>query len=112
MEPILVKYRNETFDISSFIHKHPGGMNTLKGLENSDITSRILKDPPHSEAAMHLMNEYKVYDSSFVNNNNEGEQIQADSNMEVSMLLFRSYLKDLKRACYVKLRKSPREDVV
>lgn len=87
MKPILVKYRNETYDISSFVHKHPGGMNTLKGLEDSDMTSRFLKGPPHSDAAMYLMNEYKVPDSTYVNNNNEGEQTKMDVSMEVSVFL-------------------------
>lgn len=84
MKPILVKYRNETFDISNFIHKHPGGINTLKGLEGSDMTSRFLKGPPHSDAAMYLMKEYKVSDLEHVNNNNEGEKTQLDDSMEVS----------------------------
>ncbi|KAL5289125.1 FA2H family protein [Megaselia abdita] len=82
MQPILVKYRNETFDISSLINKHPGGINTLKGLENTDMTSRFLKGPPHSDAAMYLMNEYKVSDPAHLNNNNEGEIIQKDVSME------------------------------
>lgn len=88
MKPILVKYRNETYDISSFIHKHPGGVKTLKGLEKSDMTSRFLKGPPHSDAAIYLMNEYKVRDSTNLENNNEGERLEIDDSMEVSFFFF------------------------
>lgn len=58
-EKFIVRYRNETYDITNFLHKHPGGVNTLKGLENSDMTERFMKAPPHSDAAMYLMKEYK-----------------------------------------------------
>lgn len=56
----IVKYRKNYYDISEFLHKHPGGINTLKGLQNSDMTSRFMKAPPHSDAAMYLMQEYKM----------------------------------------------------
>lgn len=88
MKPILVKYKNETIDISSFIHKHPGGMNTLRGLENSDLTSLLIKGTPHSDAAIYLISEYKVYDSLDANNNNECVQTQTDLSMEVSVLIY------------------------
>ena len=80
-KPFIVKYRNETYDISKFVDKHPGGINTLKGLENADMTSRFLKGPPHSDAAMYLMKEYRLEN---VNNNNIGET-KLDESMEVSM---------------------------
>ncbi|XP_055390431.1 uncharacterized protein LOC129619280 isoform X2 [Condylostylus longicornis] len=58
---IIIKYRNNNYDITEFIHKHPGGINTLKGITaNTDITKRFLNAPPHSDAAMYLMNEYKI----------------------------------------------------
>ena len=56
----IVKYRKNYYDISEFLHKHPGGINTLKGLQNNDMTSRFMKAPPHSDAAMYLMQEYKM----------------------------------------------------
>ncbi|XP_032589792.1 dihydroceramide fatty acyl 2-hydroxylase FAH2 [Drosophila grimshawi] len=55
-----VKYRQEYYDLSNFMHKHPGGINTLKGLNQTDMTARFLKAPPHSDAAMYLMREYKI----------------------------------------------------
>lgn len=59
-EQILVHFKNELYDISEFAHKHPGGTNTLKGLNNNDMDERFAKGPPHSDAAMYLMKEYKV----------------------------------------------------
>lgn len=56
----IVKYRKNYYDISDFLHKHPGGINTLKGLQNADMTGRFMKAPPHSDAAMYLMQEYKI----------------------------------------------------
>ncbi|EDW32301.1 GL11561 [Drosophila persimilis] len=44
----IVKYRQEYYDLSEFMHKHP------------DMTARFMKAPPHSDAAMYLMKEYKV----------------------------------------------------
>lgn len=84
-----MKYRNEVYEISKFISKHPGGINTLKGLENSDMTSRFLKGPPHSDAAMYLMKEYKIKkDESIIDNNNLGEKPNTDDSMEVSFLKY------------------------
>lgn len=63
-EKLLVHFKNELYDISGFAHKHPGGTNTLKGLNNMDMDERFLKGPPHSDAAMYLMKEYKVKNGS------------------------------------------------
>ncbi|XP_064552100.1 uncharacterized protein Fa2h [Drosophila montana] len=56
----IVKYRQQYYDLSEFMHKHPGGISSLKGLSQTDMTSRFMKAPPHSDAAMYLMREYKV----------------------------------------------------
>lgn len=56
----VVKYRQQFYDLTNFMHKHPGGINTLKGLNETDITTRFMKAPPHSDAAMYLMREYKI----------------------------------------------------
>lgn len=56
----IVKYRQQYYDLSNFIYKHPGGVNTLKGLNQTDMTARFLKAPPHSEEAMYLMREYRI----------------------------------------------------
>jgi len=59
-DQFIVKYRQQYYDLSRFLHKHPGGINTLKGLNSGDMTARFLKAPPHSDAAMYLMREYKI----------------------------------------------------
>lgn len=56
----LVKYKNETFDLHKFLHKHPGGVRTLASLRGCDLTKLMSQDPMHSRAAFYLMQEYKV----------------------------------------------------
>lgn len=63
----IVKYRQQYYDLSNFIDKHPGGVNTLKGLNQTDMTARFLKAPPHSDAAMYLMREYKIDGQDYEN---------------------------------------------
>lgn len=55
-----VQYKNETYDLQRFLRKHPGGIGTLSGLRNRDLTNIMSKDPVHSDAAFYLMKEYKV----------------------------------------------------
>lgn len=59
----LVRYRNGLYDLRRFVHKHPGGRNTLDGLAGRDIDARMRAAPPHSAAAMYLLREYRVADS-------------------------------------------------
>lgn len=56
----LVKYKNDTFNLKRFLHKHPGGVTTLAALRNCDLTKIMAVDPVHSQAALYLMKEYKV----------------------------------------------------
>ncbi|XP_055320321.1 uncharacterized protein LOC129577397 isoform X2 [Sitodiplosis mosellana] len=65
---LLVRYKNETFDLTQFAHKHPGGKNTLSAALNSDIDYKFETAMPHSQAAKYLLKEYRV--SSQINNNN------------------------------------------
>lgn len=67
--PFLVYYRDGVYDLTNFAHKHPGGRNTLSGLENRDIGKRMQSVPPHSDAAMYLMKEYQVAKNKDQNNN-------------------------------------------
>ncbi|XP_068145633.1 uncharacterized protein Fa2h isoform X1 [Drosophila tropicalis] len=71
-DKFIVKYRQQYYDISHFLHKHPGGINTLKGLNQGDMTARFMKAPPHSDAAMYLMQEYKINDQD-VDTNGSGK---------------------------------------
>lgn len=64
---LLVRYQNETFDLTHFAHKHPGGKNTLSAVVNSDIDYKFETAMPHSQAAKYLLKEYRV--ASQVNNN-------------------------------------------
>lgn len=64
----LVKYKNDTLNLKHFLHKHPGGISTLAGLRNRDVSEIMSADPVHSQAAYYLMQEYKVKQD--VNNNN------------------------------------------
>ncbi|GAB0100585.1 Fatty acid 2-hydroxylase [Sergentomyia squamirostris] len=63
---LIVKYENQMYDITDFMHKHPGGIGTLGDLagKNVDITNRFTTMPPHSDAARYLMKEYRVPESS------------------------------------------------
>lgn len=65
-EEFYVKYNNEVYNVKEFMHKHPGGIETLNKWKSMDITNRLGAAPPHSDAALYLLKEYKV-----VNHNNK-----------------------------------------
>lgn len=80
---LLVRYRNETFDLTQFAHKHPGGKNTLSAALNSDIDYKFETAMPHSPSAKYLLKEYRV--SNQVNNNDNkfySEQLSNGENFE------------------------------
>ena len=66
----IIHFKNKKYDLTDFAHKHPGGLNTLHGLNNLDISSRFYKGPPHSDAAMYLMKEYCIGACDNNNDNN------------------------------------------
>lgn len=66
-DKLLVRYKNETFDLTKFVKKHPGGRSTLNAVLNSDIDYKFETAMPHSPAAKYLLREYRV--SSQTNNN-------------------------------------------
>lgn len=68
----LVKYKNETYNLKRFLHKHPGGRNTLAPLKNCDLTKILSQAPPHSDAAFYLMKEYRIEPGQ--NNNNDNSK--------------------------------------
>lgn len=80
--PLVVRYRNGTYDLSEFAHKHPGGINTLKGLHNQDMQERFEKTPGHSDAAKYLMKEYRICDSNNNNNNQNTSNGVADHQLK------------------------------
>lgn len=73
----IVKYRQQYYNLSKFMHKHPGGISTLKGLNEADMTARFMKAPPHSDAAMYLMREYKVGPAEYENHKKTKGQRQS-----------------------------------
>uniref|UniRef100_A0A182KEA3 Fatty acid 2-hydroxylase n=1 Tax=Anopheles christyi TaxID=43041 RepID=A0A182KEA3_9DIPT len=58
--PLIVKYKNQWYDLTEFAHKHPGGKNSLTGLHEKDMAERFDRAPGHSNAAKYLMKEYKI----------------------------------------------------
>jgi len=58
-EKFVVEYKNELYDITEFMHKHPGGINTLEGSNHKSIETKF-ENAQHSEAAKYLMKEYKL----------------------------------------------------
>lgn len=81
----LVRYKNEAYDLSEFVKKHPGGTNTLSGMLNSDIDLKFEMVTPHSDAAKYLIKEYRVtstldnVDSKTSNSNNNHVKKMADA---------------------------------
>lgn len=88
---MLVRYRNESYDLSEFMKKHPGGSNTLSGMVDADIDYKFDTSIPHSDAAKYLIREYKVRTNNGDEcNNNQvdsegivGERFENDDSMEV-----------------------------
>lgn len=58
--PFIVRYGRGSYDIADFVHKHPGGRNTLAGLQGRRMEQRLRTAPPHSVAAMYLLREYRI----------------------------------------------------
>lgn len=80
---LLVRYKNEMFDLTQFAHKHPGGKNTLSAVLNSDIDFKFETAMPHSPAAKYLLKEYRV--SNQLNNNDnqfDSEQLNDKSSYD------------------------------
>lgn len=75
-DDLVVKYKNEDYDISDFIVKHPGGVNYLNKKNNKSIDEDFEKFK-HSKAAEYLMKEYKV---------NKSETHDLDESMEVMQI--------------------------
>lgn len=77
-EKFIVEFRKELYDITEFMRKHPGGVNTLNGYNRKNIESRF-KSVDHSSAAEYLLKDYKLKRTNGdLNNNNE-----FDESMEV-----------------------------
>lgn len=75
-EKFIVKYKDENYDITEFMLKHPGGVNTLIGYNRKTI-DKIFESVEHSPAAEYLLNDYKLKKLSI-------EPNSLDDSMEVS----------------------------
>lgn len=56
-EKIIFEYKKEHYDITKFVSKHPGGINTINGKSNMNIELSL---HDHSKAAKYLLKSYKV----------------------------------------------------
>lgn len=77
-EKFIVEYRNQLYDITEFMRKHPGGINTLHGYNRKDIEEKFRK-VDHSAAAEYLLKDYKLKKHVDESNNDV-----FDDSMEVS----------------------------
>lgn len=75
-EECRVKYDGVDYDITKFMHKHPGGTNYLKGYLGDDVKKRM-DETNHSKAAKYILRDYKV------GGRNE-EKIDEKEDLEVS----------------------------
>lgn len=58
-EKFIVEYENDHYDLTEFMLKHPGGVNTLVGFNHKNIEEKFRK-VDHSPAARYLLNDYKL----------------------------------------------------
>lgn len=58
-EQFIVEFNKKSYDISEFVSKHPGGVNTLGGLKNRTIDGKLEKYQ-HSKAALKLLEQYRI----------------------------------------------------
>jgi cytochrome b involved in lipid metabolism len=58
-EKLIVNYKNSAYDLTEFIFKHPGGVNSLRGRNRKNIDASF-HSVEHSKAAEYLMREYKI----------------------------------------------------
>lgn len=83
----IVQYKNDLYDITKFQNLHPGGVNTLSGLNNKTMDARF-NSSPHSPAALYLMQEYKikesdVHDKNLLKSMDEVARNSIDESLEV-----------------------------
>lgn len=79
-DKLFVRYKNETFDLTKFAKKHPGGRNTLSAVLNSDIEYKFDTAMPHSPAAKYLLKEYRVPPNQVNNNDSKFDSDLSNGN--------------------------------
>ncbi|KAG5671569.1 hypothetical protein PVAND_001762 [Polypedilum vanderplanki] len=58
-EKLIVSYKNNFYDLTKFLFKHPGGINSLGEKSNKNIDASF-HSVEHSKAAHYLLKEYKI----------------------------------------------------
>ena len=56
---IIVQYQGNSYDITKFIDKHPGGSDLLIQNANMDI-EQLMLDNEHSQSAYKILDKYKI----------------------------------------------------
>lgn len=82
--PFIIRLNDETYDITRFLKNHPGGLNTLAGLNNTDIEKRFKQAPLHSDAALYLLHEYKISDTAKPYANGNGHAPKSSQHWEIT----------------------------
>lgn len=67
-EKFIVEYEDDLYDVTGFILKHPGGVNTLIGYNHKNIDEKF-KSVHHSPAASYLLSDYKLKNTPMEFNN-------------------------------------------
>jgi 4-hydroxysphinganine ceramide fatty acyl 2-hydroxylase len=59
---IILTYKHEVFDVTSFVKNHPGGGQVLESSKSKDITKLFHSQSshPHSEGALNLLFQHKI----------------------------------------------------
>lgn len=73
-ENLIVEFKNNFYDLTKFILKHPGGVNTLINKNEKNI-EKIFYETEHSKAAENLLNEYKISKDDHKNESLEVKKI-------------------------------------
>lgn len=83
-EKFIVEYEKEFYDITDFMLKHPGGINTLSGYNHKNIEQKF-RSVEHSSAARYLLNDYKISrHKAEPNDSVSGSVRNVDDSLEVS----------------------------
>ena len=56
---IIVKFQGDSYDITDFLKKHPGGVDILVENNGKDI-EQVMKDIGHTADAYDMLKQYKI----------------------------------------------------
>ena len=57
--PVIVKFKDASYDITAFLHDHPGGKEVLLESNGKDI-EELMKEVGHTPDAYQLLASYKI----------------------------------------------------